>query len=50
VQSDGRTSWHIKARANLRRFLEELEAARGRPEFNASAMEQLIAEVSADDV
>ena len=45
VQSDGQTSWHIKARANFRRFLEELEAARGRPEFNAAAMEQLIAEV-----
>lgn len=45
ARSEARESWDRTARANLQRFLEELEATKHRPEFKAEATEQLISEV-----
>ena len=43
--SDDQRNWFRQATANLRRSLTGLEAAKGRPELNTAAMEQLISEV-----
>jgi|HubBroStandDraft_4_1064222.scaffolds.fasta_scaffold24101_2 DNA repair exonuclease SbcCD ATPase subunit len=43
--SEDQRNWLRQATANLRRCLTELEAAKGRPELNTAATEQLISEV-----
>jgi hypothetical protein len=43
--SEDQRNWIRQAAANLRRTLTELEAAKGRPELNIAATEQLISEV-----